>query len=324
MRRDRLTRLLRRIVRHDTFESLIAPAVADLQHEANADWRQRAEHYAGLVIVIVAALLHDLRADSHLTSWPQARRLWMPVGACVALTASMIATPLLLVTPWHTLGPALVIAAATWTTGLAFWISLLTSGPAMVAFCLRRAGLSPARVVTVVVVLDWTAGTIVEPLVNIVMARSSNLLRTVTAPLVEDRLVAVDGFAEVWVLLVHGLFNPALAAGQPAPPLWWTPVTMMVATPMPALIGIIVARRQGWGVASRVFGVLLLLLLLQIITIVFTAPRGPLTVQHEGLRRALLLLSSAVIWLIALWPALKAHASKPLAPTTPLASGRQS
>ena len=73
-----LTAIVRRIIRKETFESLVAPALADLQYEA-ASGRPIARHYTALVIVIATALLRDLRVDAQLTF--AASRVWRRVAA---------------------------------------------------------------------------------------------------------------------------------------------------------------------------------------------------------------------------------------------------
>jgi hypothetical protein len=83
-----MTQVARRLTRHDTFERLVSPAIADLQKEAAHGWRQRLRHYGALMMVVVWAVLRDLRVDLSTAfdagSW---RSVWGRTAAWALLAA---------------------------------------------------------------------------------------------------------------------------------------------------------------------------------------------------------------------------------------------
>lgn len=137
-----LTALARRITRTETFESLVAPALADLQYEA-ASGRPVGRHYAALVIVIATALLRDLRVDAQLTFG--APRVWRRAGAWYAgFVLFYAATVLYSDTPWH------LLDVTGQATALAYALAIGVVAPlpyALVAavFYLRRESVAPRR-----------------------------------------------------------------------------------------------------------------------------------------------------------------------------------
>jgi hypothetical protein len=63
MRGAWLTDVARCLLHHDTFEHIASPAIADLQHEADAAGALLARGYAGVLLALAGALCHDIRCD---------------------------------------------------------------------------------------------------------------------------------------------------------------------------------------------------------------------------------------------------------------------
>ena len=107
--------LARRLTHPHTFESMLSPALADLRAEAAAGWRTRLAHYAGLGIVLMAAMRRDWSADTRAAFERSARRdVWVVSGIWyVALTTLLAGLALRQQTPWHLLDvstwPAVVL-----------------------------------------------------------------------------------------------------------------------------------------------------------------------------------------------------------------------
>jgi hypothetical protein len=96
-----LTAFAARLLRHETFESIASPAIADLQTDAP---RNRARNYLGVARALLLAMFTDARADLAHAWEPAARRqVWLPA-------ALFYVSLVVLVTAWWSLGisPALL------------------------------------------------------------------------------------------------------------------------------------------------------------------------------------------------------------------------
>lgn len=83
---DRIARVARRIVRATTYEEMVAPAVADLQHEVARGRIARIRNYAGVARALAGAAMDDLLRDCRetFTRAPVRRAAWA-AAAAVAL-----------------------------------------------------------------------------------------------------------------------------------------------------------------------------------------------------------------------------------------------
>lgn len=85
-----MTCVARCLTRPDTFERLVAPAIADLQTEAAHGWVPYLRHYGALTMVLSCALLRDFRldlsaafdADAWRSVWSTAAGWALLAGVC--------------------------------------------------------------------------------------------------------------------------------------------------------------------------------------------------------------------------------------------------
>ena len=75
MRGAWLVKFGRWIARQETFEKTVAPAISDMQVEASCGRMHRWKHYVAIGLVLVHALLHDLRFDLASVFDAETRRL---------------------------------------------------------------------------------------------------------------------------------------------------------------------------------------------------------------------------------------------------------
>ncbi len=61
---DSIARLARRLVRAATYEAMVAPAIADLQHESRAGWRSSLRAYAGAWRAVAGATMDETAQDT--------------------------------------------------------------------------------------------------------------------------------------------------------------------------------------------------------------------------------------------------------------------
>ena len=185
MRGTWLAAIARQITRRETFDSLVAPALADLQHESAAR-RPVGRHYTAFVIVITTAVLRDLRTDVHLTF--TAPRVWRRTAAWWAGFGGLYVWMVLyLDTPWHLLdasGQATVLLNALTAAA----VVALPYALAAAVFYLRRESAAPRRAVAVAA-LSFVAAAVVLNLIVTAMRPASGriLVESVSRVMGEQR-----------------------------------------------------------------------------------------------------------------------------------------
>jgi hypothetical protein len=147
MIRAALTTIARRTIRRETFESLVAPALADLHFDATAG-RPLGRHYVGLVLVIATALVRDIRIDLHLTLG--ARRVWKRTAAWYAgVAAFCIGTMLYAGTPLAESSGGAAVVRRFVVVG---FMTPLPFAMIAAAFYMRRDGALPRRTMPIATV----------------------------------------------------------------------------------------------------------------------------------------------------------------------------
>jgi len=255
-----LARLCRRLVRPETFEWLVSPAIADLQAEADLGILQRCHHYAGLAFVVAWALMSDLRADvAEAFDHDSAQRIWRHAAIWYIGIVSLMTLMALrsqahwsfgfgtfLTTfdmdgamPWHLLSAAQGKAALT-SALLQGFVSALPFGITAAAFHLSRQKRRRTIVATVVLASAITAaaGLGVRP----IRAGADRALYETVAPQVADpqNVVGDTQHWQVWLQTRQREFDSRIA--------FWMDLQNAVMVIPFALFGIVLARRRGWGV----------------------------------------------------------------------------
>ncbi len=176
--------LARRIVRDETFESLVAPALADLQFDA-ASGRPLGRHYAALPLVIATAVLRDLRIDIRLTV--TAPRVWRRAAAWYAgFVALCIGVVVRYEVPWHLLddsGRSAVLANGV-TSGL---VGAVPFAMAAAAFYLRRDSLVPHRTIVIAMTGFIVGATVLQLAVTSVQPTLNRVVLNSATHVVEQR-----------------------------------------------------------------------------------------------------------------------------------------
>ena len=307
MRGVLLTAIARRITRAETFDSLVAPALADLQYEA-ASRHPLGRHYAALVIVIATALLRDLRVDVQLTFG--APRVWQRVAAWWAGFGLLYVGAVLYAdTPWHLLdatGQATALANAL--------IGGLPAGlpPALVAavFHLRRESAAPHRTIAVAAVtyivaaaaIQITAAS-VQPVANRVLFESASRVVAQHRPGagLNDR-TPYPGHWQSWLdtKRERSAPSPMLAGGVGSAAAGFTFSYLLNLAPY-VMFGVILARGRRWTVLLRVLGLFATYAFVQI----FTMWLGmPILTGHghssDAIRQMAAMFLTALAWLLGL------------------------
>lgn len=149
-----LTALGRRLLHRDTFETMVSPAIADLDAERAGGWRAHLRHCGGLAVVFGAALLRDWRADQRTAFDFGARRdVWLVTAIWYTVPTVLLAGLLLKnETPWHLLnagaGAAVVLDAILAARLYSSYVAVI----AAVFFLSRRLPPIKALVIGVAVV----------------------------------------------------------------------------------------------------------------------------------------------------------------------------
>ena len=311
MMRSLLTTLARRITREETFESLVAPALADLHFDATMR-RPLTRHYVGLVAVIATALLRDLRIDIQLTL--SAGRVWR--RAAVWFSGGTIFYVGLLMyyeMPWHLLdasGRAAVLATALGTGALV----AIPSTVAAASFQLRRSGIAPHRTIpmaalccALVLVAFQLFATAARPAVNQVILESASRVIAQRHPgaglddgTIFDRTMRGNprpGYWKGWLEKIRerSLDPSASRGGVESSAAGTDPLFALVVIPY-AIVGVVLARGRGWTVFVRGGGIVITNVAFQILVIMISrrAP-GPYAESMRGLGVSFL---TAGVWLL--------------------------
>lgn len=210
------------IARKETFERLVSPAIADMQAEASLGQVNRWKHYAGIGVVLIHALLQDLRFDVASAFDAEARRavwkrtaIWY-AGFVVLLTFLGLRYNLLPDRPMD----GLWLAALTSTVLEALVTSVSISTVVAVLYLCRRS--SPRRSIVLAVLIVGALTTTFALAVRPIRMSADRALYPGDHYYLDD----------------HTLWSKDITSGVDVLP--------------SALMGIVLARRRGWRVAVTV------------------------------------------------------------------------
>lgn len=290
-----LTALTRRIIRTETFESLVAPALADLQYEA-ASGRPIARHYAAIVIVIATALLRDLRVDVQLTF--SARRVWRRAGAWYAgFVLFYVATVLYSDTPWHLLDATGQAAALAYALAIGV-VAPLPYALVAAVFYLRRESVAPRRTIAIAAMafiaaafaFQFTTAS-VRPAANRMLVDSASRVIAQHRPGagLDDRN-RYPGHWQSWLEVRRQRSG--------SPPLGLNVLAFLNFAPY-VMFGMVLAHGRRWTVFFRVLGLFVTYAVVQITTITLQIPllTGPYP-GHEAIRQMVAMFLTALAWLL--------------------------
>jgi hypothetical protein len=307
MRGTWLTAIARRVTRRETFDSLVAPALADLQYESAAR-RPVRRHYAAFVIVIATAILRDLRTDVHLTFtatrvWRRTAVWWAGFGAFFIWAVTYADTP------WHLLdavGRATALAYAV-AVGV---INALPFALAAAVFYLRRQSTAPRRAIAVAAVtfvaaaaaLNLTASAL-RPATNRILVDSVSRVVAEQRPgaSLDDRA----GYKDRWrnwleTRRERSTQSSELAGGPGAAAVNGAFASALNLAPY-AMFGLVLARGWRWTVFARVIGIVATYVLVQFITIQFHVP---VLTGHgrssDAIRQILAMFLTGTVWLLGI------------------------
>lgn len=305
MNRAALTAIARRLTRKETFESLVAPALADLRFEAAAG-RPLARHYVGLPFVIAIALLRDLRIDVQLTFG--ARDVWKRTGAWYAgFVVLFISLYVRYYTPWHLVdgsGRAAILANAS-VFGLT---SSIPVAMVAVACYLRRRSTVPHRTITIAAI-GFVVATVTLRLgaASALPAVNHVLLDSVTRVISQGRPGAgLDdnaGHPGQWRTWLDGVRERSLpskmfSAGVGNAVAGMATGSAVYLIPF-ALYGLVLARGRGLTVFLRAVGLVITYFVVGMLAIQITIRLyGPSSPGYQAAREIGASFLTAGIWLL--------------------------
>jgi hypothetical protein len=298
-----LTAIARRITREETFNALVAPALADLHFEAGAR-RPLAGHYTGLPVVIATALLRDLRIDVQLTF--TAGHVWRRAAAWYgALIVGHAGLVLYLDTPWHLLDDAGRAAVLSIAVGRGI-LGALPMTMAATAFHLRRATMSH-RAITVAVLCAAVAivgfqfaAASMRPAVNqVVLDSASRVIAQGRPGAGLDDMNRYPGHWTHWLEDVRDRSSDSAAfrgdAELAAPSR--TAAYALFVVPF-AIFGAVLARARGWSVLFLSLALGATHIVAQLAALVLgTHLFGGMTASAEAVRELCASLAVALLWL---------------------------
>lgn len=282
-----ITRLARRVTHENTFETMVSPALADLEMEASRGWRQRARHYAGLIIVFGCALLRDIRVDAGLVSFASAWETWRKAVFWQCANVIPVTVTFLWVNPWPYFRGVELIVVATFAIGfLTAPVSTMAA-----AFYLRRGGLSDSRAIVAAIVV---------PLVLLAPMRiAANVLRPFAASVVyEAAAPRIEADKSAPGLLTASLEGWETYSRQPLTV--WSVLGSTVTLPLSlsAPIGVWLARRRGWRIVRSLLG---LYCALGVFTVAGALATAPGFLVNDARAVIFSLLGPALVWLLVLF-----------------------
>jgi len=233
-----LAALGRSLVRPETFETLVSPAIADLQREASHGVTARARHYVALAAVMACALARDFRIDlAGAFDTKAARHVWVK-AALWALGFAGLTGWLAVREELMVLGPAATSAALTKASLGALTGAFFTTATTASVFYLVRRGSSTRTIVAVTLVLFLAALAAASTVHPFRMAADRELyamgqsLQTGSAP--------SYSLPAVWLGSPADEVEAGLARGRD--------LRNAVGVVSGALLGVILARRRRWRV----------------------------------------------------------------------------
>jgi hypothetical protein len=267
-----LIRIGRWMSRKETFERMVAPAIADMQAEAAFGTIRRWRHYAGIGLVFVHAVLQDLRLDLTSAFDADARRMvWKRTAIWYVGVVGLLTV----------LGLRYNLPSDLPMDGL--WSAALTSTG-------LEAVVTGASISTVVAVLYLCRKPSSRRSIALTVFIIGTLTSTFALAVRPLRMSADDE-------LFHGIDHnkPGDLDARVA---WSKDLHSGVSVLPSALMGIVLARRRGWRVARAVIG-LFATWQLVVILLLYLGRSGPvpdLAIQYW--RQIAINSVVAVIWLM--------------------------
>jgi hypothetical protein len=283
----------RRLLRRDTFETMVSPAIADLQCEADRDLHTRTRHYAAIGMVLAWALVKDLRTDGAaaftMDAWHSVwmRAGWWWAGSIVVLGWQMHNG----FAPWHLLDET--TSRAAWFSYTVGFLPFLGLAPATIAaaFYLRRREdvtnrtLVVAMLVIVAVGLAWklTWSPVIEQRWLQVHQHVAHVI-----PAGADAFDHPDHSSYVWLQSREDLLG---GSG------FWHGVISVIPFP---LLGIVLARSRGWMVSARLLGLAATWFAIAYASLEIRMRLDPWmrTVAFEPWLNVGILLATPLVWLV--------------------------
>jgi hypothetical protein len=232
------------IARKETFERMVEPAVADMQAEASLGSAHRWKHYAGIAMVLVHAVLQDLRFDFASAFDAEARRVvWKPTAIWYAGFVALLTFLGLRYNLPSNLSMDGLWSAALISAGLEAIVTGASMGFIVTVFYLCRRSSSRRSIALTVVIVGALTG---------MFALTVRPIR-----MQADRAIYPSNHHDV---------DERVA--------WSKDIHSGVALIPSALMGIVLARRRGWRVAGTVLG-LFATWQLVVILLFYLAGSGP-------------------------------------------------
>lgn len=302
-----LTAIARRIIREETFESLVAPALADLQFDA-ASGRPLARHYAALPLVIATALMRDVRVDICLTIG--APRVWRRAAAWyagfVALYLSVVARYEM---PWHLLdvgGRSAVLLNGV-VSGL---VGAVPYAMAAAVFYLRRTSLVPHRTILIALTGFIVAATSlqlgvasVQPTLNRVVLDSAT--RVVAQGRPAQGLDDNSRFTGQWPTWLERVRERSAGSAILAAGLGSATAALAMSYAVRlipyVIFGLVLARGRGWTVSLRAVGLLVTFYAIGMLAILITVRlHGPSSPNYQAARHVVVTYFTGLVWLLGI------------------------
>jgi hypothetical protein len=255
----------------ETFERMVAPAIADMQAEASIGSLHRWKHYVGIGVVLVHALIQDLRFDFASAFDTEARRVaWKRAGMWYAgFVALLTVLGLRYNLPSDLSMDGLWIAALT-STGLEAIVTSASLGTTVAVLYLCRKSSSRRSIALTVFIIGAVTSTFALAVRPVRMSVDGKLYQGI-----DDKPGDLDARV-AWSKDLHSGVSVFTAA----------------------LMGIVLSRRRGWGVAGTMVG-LFVTWQLVVIVLLYLGRSGPppdLAIQYW--RQLAINALVATIWLI--------------------------
>jgi hypothetical protein len=305
-----LAALARRLLHRDTFETMVSPAIADLDAERASGWRTYSRHCRGLTVVLGVAMLRDWRTDVREAFDFGARRdVWLVTAIWYTAPTVLLAGLLLKSqTPWHLLDATAVAAVVLDTTLGARLYASYVAVTAAVFFLSRRLPPIKALVIGVAVVsfafaaMNATSSAIRVPLNRTIYETASRRLATAPLPSGERSWERADG--RTWV---EWRGRQAARSTSATELVGWFAIAPLGALfnflPF-GLVGLALARGRGASVALRAAAVVGTIVTIHLLTIKWDEPNEFL----QFLRQMGAVTAGALFW-IAVGPVVRLMAA---------------
>lgn len=261
------------VTRRETFERMLAPAIADMQAESSRGRFRRFRHYLACSVVLVYALLWDFRMDAVMAFGGEiARVAWKRAAIWYAGFVALMTYP----------G---VSMEGIWLAAFASsaWDAIVTALSIAIipAVLYLSRGMLSTRSIAV--------ATIVAALATFTFAWAVRPLRLVSDRVVVERIESVRAD---YVRNASGHYVDERIA-------WWLDFHSGLRVIPSALVGIVLARRRGWWIPLTVVGLFATWFLLVIRLNSFGWLRAVHDRVWQGWRELALNAAMVMIWLVA-------------------------